>query len=437
MKSFGKTFRGYVIPLMSCVLLHSAHAQQSPEVFKIGIVGFLSGPVAESFGIPAQKSAQMLIDAFNAGKAPAPYGKIGFGGMRIEAIYLDESGPSTKQVQEFRNLVQRENVDAVVGYISSGNCLAVAPVAEELKRLVIVSDCSTTRLFEEHQYNYVFRTTAHAIMDNVGLVRYMVAKNIRPKTLNLINQDYALGQDSRAVFTSALKKLIGDVTFKADLLPKFGAGQYGSEISALAREKADAVYTSLWGGDLNAFVLQAAPRRFFEQNPMLFSVATPVMPQLGEKFPQNAVVAARGGYSLIAEKTPLNKWFVDTYRALNNGAYPFQPQYSMSQSLLALKVGIEGAMQKNGGKKPTSEQIAASLKGISYEGPAGKVQMSLGNGHQAIHPIPVGRSSYDAATKTPVIVDVIDFPAECVNPPANMKSLDWIEAGLPSTHCPK
>ena len=40
-------------------------------------------------------------------------------------------------VTEFRNLVQRDDVDAVVGYVSSGSCLAVTPVAEELKPLTV------------------------------------------------------------------------------------------------------------------------------------------------------------------------------------------------------------------------------------------------------------------------------------------------------------
>ena len=76
-----------------------------------------------------------MIDAFNKGAAPAPYNKVGFGGMKIEPVYVDENGGATKQVQELRNLYDREKVDAVVGYVSSGDCLAVAPVAEEMKKL--------------------------------------------------------------------------------------------------------------------------------------------------------------------------------------------------------------------------------------------------------------------------------------------------------------
>ena len=59
---------------------------------------------------------------------------------------------------EYRDLVERQKVDVVIGYISSGDCLAVAPVAEELKKLTIFFDCGTPRIFEDAAYKYVFRT---------------------------------------------------------------------------------------------------------------------------------------------------------------------------------------------------------------------------------------------------------------------------------------
>jgi branched-chain amino acid transport system substrate-binding protein len=59
-------------------------------------------------------------------------------------------------VQELGNLYDREKVDAVVGYVGSGDCLAVAPVAEEMKKFLILYDCGTPRIFEDGKYAYVF-----------------------------------------------------------------------------------------------------------------------------------------------------------------------------------------------------------------------------------------------------------------------------------------
>src|SRR5256885_93133 len=227
----------------SLTLAAPASAQES---FKLGIVTFLSGPAADSFGVPARNGAQFVIDQLNKGAAPSPYEKVGFGGMKIEPVIIDENGGATKQVQELRNLYQRDNVDVVLGYIGSGDCLAVAPIAEELKKMLVLMDCGTPRIFEETKYNYVFRTAAHATMDNVGLIRYMKAKNIKMDTLSAINQDYAWGQDSRADFVAAAGQLYPNAKLVTDLLPKFGAGQYGTEISALVSAGSDVVYSSLW-----------------------------------------------------------------------------------------------------------------------------------------------------------------------------------------------
>ena len=130
--------------------------------------------------------------------------------MKIEAVYVDEAGGATKQVQELRNLYDREKVDAVVGYVGSGDCLAVAPVAEEMKKFLILYDCGTPRIFEDGKYSYVFRTASHATMDNVALVRYLKAQNIKVDTFNMINQDYAWGQDSKKDFTLSMEKLLPD-----------------------------------------------------------------------------------------------------------------------------------------------------------------------------------------------------------------------------------
>ena len=404
------------------------------ETFKLGVVSFLSGPAAESFGVPAMNGAKVVIEAFNNGAAPAPYNNRGFGGMRIEPVYVDENGGATKQVQELRNLYDRENVDAVVGYVGSGDCLAVAPAAEEMKKFLILYDCGTPRIFEDGKYSYVFRTASHAVMDNVALARYLKARNIKAGTVNYINQDYAWGHDSRNDFKAAAAQLFPGSKTQADLLPKFGAGQYGTEISALLSQPADLTHSSLWGGDLQAFVLQAAPRDLFKRTQVVFSAADHVLPGLGDKMPDGVILGARGAYGLMSPKSALNDWwwklYSDAYKV-----YPVQAPYRMVQSLLGLKLAVEKAMAANGGKKPSPEQLAAALKGSEWDSPAGRIRMALGDGHQAIQDTAIGRTKYDAAKKMMTLVDIQRFPAECVNPPAGVKGEDWIKGGFTGAKC--
>ena len=419
---------------IATTLAASCWSASAQETFKVGIVSFLSGQAAESFGIPAVNGAKVLVDAFNKGQAPAPYNKKGFGGLTIEPIYVDENGGATKQVQELRNLYDRDKVDVVVGYVGSGDCLAVAPVAEEMKKFLILYDCGTPRIFEDGKYNYVFRTAAHATMDNVALARYLKAKNIPVKSFIMINQDYAWGQDSRTDFVLAMAKLYPDAKPGEDLLPKFGAGQYGTEISAIMAKPADLVHSSLWGGDLQALILQSAPRGMFKRSQVVLSAGDHVLPGLGDKVPDGTILGARGAYGLMAPKSALNDWWWDIYQKANN-VYPVQAPYRMAQALMGLKLAVEKAMAANGGKKPTSEQLAAALKNSEWDSPAGKIRMVLGGGNQAIQETAIGRTKWDANKKMVMIEDIQRFPAECVNPPANMNSVEWLKAGFPGAKC--
>jgi branched-chain amino acid transport system substrate-binding protein len=407
---------------------------QAQETFRLGMVSFLSGQAADSFGIPAINGGKVLIEAFNAGQAPAPYDKKGFGGLRIEPIFVDEAGGATKQVQELKNLYDREQVDAVVGYVSSGDCLAVAPAAEEMKRFLILYDCGTPRIFEERSYEYVFRTAAHATMDNVSLGRYLKAKDIKVDTVNYINQDYAWGHDSLIDFELTMGQLFPEAKKQQDLRPKFGAGQYGTEISSLLSRSATITHSSLWGGDLQAFVLQAAPRGLMKRSQLLLSAGDHVLPGLGGKMPDDVILGARGAYGLMSPDTPLNRWWYSLYEKAHN-VYPVQAPYRMAQSLLGLKLAVEKAMAANGGKKPTHEQLAAALKGLEWESPAGMIRMVNGNGHQAIQDSAIGRTRYNADTKRVDLVDIVRFSAECVNPPPDMKSEEWIKSGFKGAKC--
>ena len=407
--------------------------QAQENTFKIGVVTFLSGQAAQSFGVPAWDGGKLLVEKLNAGEAPAPYDKKGFGGLKIEAVVIDEAGGASTQVQEYRNLVQREKVDAVLGYVSSGDCLAVAPVAEELKQFTILYDCGTPRIFEDASYEYVFRTAAHATQDNVGLARYMKAKGIDVKTFSGINQDYAWGHDSWTDFRKAMGQIYPDAKVQAELFPAFGAGQYGTEISALMQQRADVVHTSLWGGDLQALTLQALPRGLYRRSQVVYSAGDHVLPPLGNNMPEGVIVGARGAYGFMAPDTKLNNWWFDLYQK-EYDVFPVQAPYRMAQALLGLKAAVEKAMAKNGGKKPNDEELAAAMKGLSWESPGGKIEMVLGNGHQAIQPIGFGTTMKNDQGKI-VLGDIIRFDARCVNPPPKMKSQEWIDAGFPGAQC--
>src|SRR5260221_12575780 len=146
--------------LGAAVALHApVVAAQSAPAVKLGIVTFLSGPAAGPFGIPARNAAELTIEAINKGEMPAPYDSKGLAGAQIEALYVDEAGPASKGVQDFRDLVGRRGGDAVVGYVSSGSCLGIAPGAGGVKKLTVFFDCGTPRVFRDASSPHPFRPT--------------------------------------------------------------------------------------------------------------------------------------------------------------------------------------------------------------------------------------------------------------------------------------
>ena len=149
---------------------------QAKDTIKVGVVSFLTDPAAGPFGVPGRNGAELIIDAINKGELPAPYNTKGFAGATMDPVYTDEAGGNSKQVAEYRNLVEKQNVDALIGYISSGSCMAMAPVAEELQKLTIMSVCGTPRLFEEKLRSVVFRTQGNAVGDSIAAARYMTEK---------------------------------------------------------------------------------------------------------------------------------------------------------------------------------------------------------------------------------------------------------------------
>ena len=412
----------------------SSALAQDAKPLKIGIVTFLSGAGSGPFGIPARNGAELVIEAINAGTLPAPYNTKGLAGASIEPIIIDENGSTTKVVQDLRNLVDRQNVDAVVGYVSSGNCLAVAPVAEELKTLLIMFDCGTPRIFEDASYQYVFRSSATATIDSVAAALYVKQKFPKLSTYGGINQNYAWGQDSWRDFTAAMQVLNPASKVTTEQFPKLFAGQFSAEISALLVSNSQIIHSSLWDGDLESFLFQGSARGLPSKSLLVMTAAESSMFRLGAKMPEGIVVGGRGPYGLFAANTPQNEWLRKAYFE-RYATPPTYPTYHMAQALLALKVGYDKAAAAQGGKLPNKEQVAKAMEFIEYEAFGNKVKFALGKGHQAITGHAYGIYKFDKAALEPTFTDVVHFPAECVNPPEGITSAEWIKGGMKGAKC--
>ena len=414
----------FAIVSMLSVYSGLAGAQEKP--LRIGVITFLSGPAAGPFGVPAKNAADLLAEAFNKGGVVPGYEQKGFGGRPIELVFVDEAGGPTKVVTEYRNLVSRQDVDMVIGVISSGDCLAVAPVAEELKKFTVLFDCATNRVFEEASYHYVFRTTTMATQENVAAARYIADQYPNLKLFAGVNPNYAWGQDAWSDFTETLKVIKPAAQIGTNVTPKLGAGQYSTEVSAVLASNAEIVQNSRGGGVREAFGLQASPRGLLKKMPNVIICGDTILEKLGSQLPDGTIIGARGPNGPFSPATRLNQWFQKAFRDQFKATAVYS-SYHMATAFFGAKAAYEKATRIRKGA-PATEDIIAALEYLKFESVSGIVDMSLGKGHQAVQHVPYGtiRQVDGRATLT----NVKYFPPEQISPPDGMKSVDWIRSGF-------
>lgn len=397
----------------------SSSGGQKPSELKIAMVDFMSGGAAK-FGTGALNAGKLLFDQLNE--------QGGIGGVRVNYQVQDENGTVDQVVTNYRRLVLDEKVDAVIGYTSSANCLAVAPVADELKKLTVIHICGTYRLFEDASPKYVVRASSHGISDSAGAALYALAVKPDLKTVAAINDDYAWGRDSWEMFVHALRKVKPDVQVKEELWPKAFIGEYSAEISKLQAARPDVIHTSLWGGHMDSFIKQAQARGLFGDALVVMTTGETALLTLGKDVPNGIAMSGRGQYLYVPEPetNELNRRFIADYTARFN-EIPVYPSYRMAQAVLGLKAAYEKAIQAKGGQWPTTEDVLTAYQDLTYETPAGTISTRSNHDsqQQAVYGISSGR--LDSRWGFPLLERIQLFPPDQVNPPVGTKTVQWLD----------
>ncbi len=394
-----------------------ALAQSKPSEIKIAVVQFLSGAAAPH-DASAVNTAKLLTEEFNASG--------GIEGVRLNTMYVDEAGSTADKVAEFRRLVQDEKITIAIGYTSSANCLAVAPVADELKTMTIFHVCANYRLFDKGTYKYVFRTAAHAASENISAALYVLAVKPDLQTIAGLNYDYAYGRDSWDVFKRAILKLKPDVQVIGELWTKFLATEYSAETSRLLALKPDVIHTVNWGAGLTGFINQGETRGLFDQS--LVMMTTGLLSQ-AEILPKGTAFSGRG-YHLQhpdPDKYAGNREYLRSYKAKFNSMPDYQGHF-MAQAFYGLKAAVEKAVKAKNGGWPSNEEIAAAMEGLEFDTPRGRVLVR--KDHEAVHEAMWGLTSGKKHPEFgyPVLDQFRIFPAADVTPPEGKKTVEWIES---------
>lgn len=114
---------------------------------KIGAILAETGPAA-FLGGPEARSLHMLVDEINA--------KGGINGNTIELIVKDSAASPEKAVSFAKQLIEEEQVFAIIGPSTSGESLNIKKIAEDGKTIMI--SCSAAELIVNPVAKHVFKT---------------------------------------------------------------------------------------------------------------------------------------------------------------------------------------------------------------------------------------------------------------------------------------
>lgn len=98
----------------------------------------------------------------------------------------------------------------------------------------------------------------------------------------------------------------------------------------------------------------------------------------------------------------------------------------MAQAVAGLKAGYEAAMKTNGGKWPTTEEVADAMHSIEFKGYGRPVKMRADG--QGLEDQLLGVTKKTDKYPFPVMDQMMIIPAEVATTPVGQKSPEWVKS---------
>ena len=379
------------------VAMLAATAASAADTIKIGGMFSLSGRAAD-LGITCKQGAELAVKEINA--------KGGVLGKKLELLSADDKANVQEATSLAKRYIQKDEVSFLFGVISSAASLAVGEVARQEKVIFMDTVGSTDTLTKEKWSRYTFRSGTCNSQEANALALYTVKRFPKLAKFYNLGPDYEYGRTMWEIFKAKVKEQNPKAEFVGEQWPKLFIPDYTSYINAILAAKPDAVFSTLWGGDMVAFIKQAKPYGLFDK--MKWIIATGgdlgVVKELGQEMPQGLIVDQR--YYFHWPDSKRNRDFVAAYRA----EYKDYPSAWAAEGYDGIYFLAE-AVKKAGSLDP--EKVIPALEGLSIDAPRGKATLRKED-HQLSSDFMVGETVFDKAYPFAIVGKTEVFPAERV-----------------------
>src|SRR5687768_12438536 len=172
-----------------------AYAQQT---VKIGLVMTLSGQFADA-----------AVQMDNGIKTYMKQHGDTVAGKKIELIRKDTGGPAPDVAKRLsQELVVRDRVDILAGYVLTPNAMAAGDVSAEAKKFMVVMNAATSVVITKSPYMIRSSVTLPQVMETFGT--WAATKGGLKQSYTMVT-DYGPGHDSENAFQSAFKAAGGNI----------------------------------------------------------------------------------------------------------------------------------------------------------------------------------------------------------------------------------
>ena len=326
-----------------------AHAQ----TIKVGeLNSYKSFP---AFLEPYKKGWQLALDEINAAGGAA--------GRKIEVISREDGGNPGNAVRVAEELIAREKVDVLMGTFASHVGLAVSNLANQRKVLFVAAEPLTDKIVWENGNRYTFRIRPSTYMQTAMLIPG--AAKLKKTRWAIVYPNYEYGQSATRWFKDLLSQAQPGVEFVAEQAPPLGKIDAGAVVQALADAKPDAIFSSLFGADLQKFVREGNLRGLFKSTVVfnLLAGEPEYLDPLKDETPEGWYVT---GYPWYAINTPEHKKFLAAYRK----KWKDTPRLG-SVVGYATMYTVANAIRK--AKSTDTEAMIAALSGMEMDTPIGPI----------------------------------------------------------------
>jgi len=339
--------------IAGAVALGLSAPAQAAETIKIGAVTPLSGKIS-IYGEGFRKAMELAVDKINAGG--------GIKGKKLEIIFEDNASTSQGSVSAIQKHISIRKLPIVFGPAASSNFLAVCPIAQSAKVVLIAAESAAAKI--SNCGSYVYRVFPSDKLQGKGVSDLVKRLGVNSVALTYVNNDWGVGlaEVFKAKFTAAGGKIVGEFAHDE------GKTDYRAEALRLKKYGAKYVVNLTYVKEGATLLKQAAQNNYRPQWIMGSATRSAKFVSLAGKAAEGVI----GTYPTVARDKAPYKAYLAAWKAKYPGKKaPIFGEYNYDMVMVAAR-----AIAAAGSYNAEAIRKALSAAGKSYNGVTGNKAFS-------------------------------------------------------------